>query len=422
MIDMTFESRRWAKSTLLLAMLVPSACGGGKGGGGSSSTTNGADDEECHTGCDTTGSDVEGPGIPMSVAIQYADGAGGFGEPQLVAIDLGDDAIEFYSVELLVADLNGDAHVDLLVYHSRELLALAGTADGELTALDSISVDNLRQVVPAHDADGMVGVLVYNWHESHDLSFHPWSGEGFEPVQFLEAPPRGAIGVGDLDGDGLVDAIAAGRDELLHDGLDVYTYLNLGEGTDASEIYTNLVDSNGAEAIEIADLDDDGFLDVVMAVDDHEYGMLESPTTGAVVLLPGDGTGALLTPVRTELGQAPRELLVGDFDGSNGLDALIRNGTDELHLALNGGTGLTSFARANGDADVLFGVGRVDDDGRSDALVGSYWFHVLLGHPDGIFDWVELEGAYRYPYDRATLADFDGDGFDDVLYVVRPNP
>ena len=380
-------------------------------------------DDGCASVCDTTGGDVLGPGVPMALSIQYADGVGGFGEPQLVALDLGDDAIESYPVELLVADLDGDEHVDLLVYHSREILALAGMEGGGFMALDSIFVENLRQVVPANDVDGAAGVLVYDPTTDDDdrLLFHPWNGAGFEAEQAYIAPPQGALGSGDLNGDGVADAVVAGRDQLQSDGIDVYTFMSIGDaGGVASGTYSNLVDSSLPNTIDIVDLDDDGLMDVVMTVDDHDYSDIESPVTGAIVLLPGDGAGAFLMPSATELEYAPTDALVGDFDGSSGLDVMVRDGVAELYVAFNGGTGLLSpQPLGEGDLD-LFAVGHVDDAARSDALVGLSQLFVLEGLPEGTFDWVELDGNLRLD-DRATLADVDGDGFDDVIHAVRPN-
>ena len=378
------------------------------------------DDNECITGCEDTTGDVEGPGIPMALAIQYADGVGGFGEPQLVDLDLGVDAIESYPVEVLVADLNDDEYIDLLVYHSRELLALAGTQDGEFTALDSIFVDNLRQVVPANNADGTAGVLVYDWYsDDMNLLFHPWNGRSFGAQQAHVAPPQGALGSGDLDGDGIADAIVAGRDELLDDGIDVYTFMNIGGGAVVSEASPNLVDSIAPTGIETADLDGDGLLDVVMTVDDHDYDRIESPVTGAVVLLRGDGAGAFLTQSTTEFQYAPREALVGDFNGSDGLDVLVRDGSDDLHVAFNDGAGALSPEPLAAESYGLLAVGHVNDDLRNDALVGTSQIFALIGQPRGSFDWVELDGGHLD--DRATLADVDGDGFDDVIRAVRPN-
>lgn len=443
---MNLTPRRGMRATALSAMTLLLACGFGSGGDGdpgrtstdgtetdgttidstttggpgeADSTTFGADDDECHTGCETTEGDVGVVAAPMALAIRHADGVGGFGEPQLVDLDLGEDAIGSYPVALFVADLNGDEHVDLLVYHSREVLALAGTEAGEFTALDSIEVDDLLQVVPADNADGTVGVLVYGQPGPEDerLLFHPWNGVGFDAQQGYPAPPLGSLGSGDLNGDGIADAIVAGRDELLDDGIDVHTFMNIGGGGVVIESHPNLVDSIAPTDLQTADLDGDGALDVVVTVDDHDYGRIESPVTGAIVLLPGDGMGAFGMPRATSFEYAPREALVGDFDGTDGLDVLVRDGTDQLHVALNDATGLLSPATLADEVYHLFDVGHVDDDARNDALATDLHLQVLEGQPGGAFDWVELDGGSVN--DRAVLADVDGDGYDDVLYAVR---
>src|SRR5262249_14679018 len=125
-------------------------------------------------------------------------------------------------------------------------------------------------------------------------------------------------------------------------------------------------------------------------------------------------------------------LVVGDFDQDGKLDLVTRNSWDgELNILLGQGDG--TFAPPAGmPSGVEYGpsvvtsiaTGDLNADGKLDVVtswrdiygyLGSF-VSVLLGHGDGRFEVVATYGPQYFGngFDSMALADFDGDGDDDV--------
>ena len=142
-------------------------------------------------------------------------------------------AVGSFPIDVAVADLDGDGFLDLVSAdaRARALSVLRGRGDGTFAAGGVLPLAAEPHLVVAGDldADGDVD-LVASAHD--DPSVHVWLGDGqggFEP-----RPPAAAhegtrghnhgLALGDLDGDGRLDAVTANQDlgsisVLLGDGL-----------------------------------------------------------------------------------------------------------------------------------------------------------------------------------------------------------
>jgi Ca2+-binding RTX toxin-like protein len=200
------------------------------------------------------------------------------------------------------------------------------------------------------------------------------------------------VATGDLNGDGAVDA-AWGHDDFFENTLSVT--FNLGDGTFGD--YQSYSVADNTTDVEAADLDDDGDLDLVATA-----GSFSSPTNTTIDILLNDGTGVFAHSTATG-GVGPDALAVADVDDDGVLDLVLPNSGffDEgdptlgsLSVLLGHGDGTfadevrydtgyrpSDVAVADFDGDDLVDVLTV----RPDTASGKYAFEILSGHGDGTF-------------------------------------
>ncbi len=247
--------------------------------------------------------------------------------------------------------------------------------------------------------------------------------------------------LGDLDGDGDLDAFAAGGEVFLNDGhgnfvdsgqrfgsgawlavalgdldgdedLDAYlqgpnlgqgrVYLNDGEGnfTDTGQ---QLGPGRGTvSTVQLGDLDNDGDLDAFVAYGDPRDGYLSNEAWL------NDGQGNFTDSGQRLGSMISRWVELGDLDGDGDLDAFVANGTGNSgqpnRVWLNDGQGIFSqYPQDLGrSGSVSVSLGDLDGDGDLDALVGqlrlssttNVWNRVWinLGLPPGIPGDANLDG------------------------------
>jgi hypothetical protein len=175
---------------------------------------------------------------------------------------------------------------------------------------------------------------------------------------------------------------------------------------------------DGPVDVKVGDFNNDGRLDLVTA----------NYNTVSVLLGNADGT---FQQARTSAAYFPVSLVVGDFDQDGKLDLVTCNDNLELTILLGHGDG--TFAPPAGmpsgieyGPSVLTSVatGDLNADGKLDIVRSwrdSYGYlgtfvSVLLGNGDGTFAHVSTSGPQYFGngFESLALADFDGDGNDDV--------
>jgi hypothetical protein len=191
-----------------------------------------------------------------------------------------------------------------------------------------------------------------------------------------------AIAAGDMDGDGDLDIVLAGKD--LNPRNVWYQQVGVGTSTFQMHPLSQYADTtNGSLALALGDLDGDGDLDVV-----------ESVTTGATGVGAGrihwqENNGAA-TPTFTghllATGGEARGLAATDFDGDGDMDVVAA----ETFLSANGVRGEFAWYENDGAATPGFNRHTIAETEDPPSLV-------------------------NFTADVVSIADFDGDGDPDVL-------
>ncbi len=282
---------------------------------------------------------------------------------------------------------------------------------------------------------GCIGLLALTpWIVQAAAGFSEVTGAG-NPLNGVNLTYWTHPAFADLDGDGDLESIVGCYDGTLH------FYRNTGtvmtptfvEATGAANPFNGQdVGYNGAPAL--GDLDGDGDIDALVGATN---GLLHFYRNTGTVLTPTftEMTGAEnpFNAITVTNNSAPA---LADIDGDGDLDAFNGELEGTIHYYRNIGTVLTpTFTEITGTANPLNGVslyrytaldlGDIDGDGDLDALIGAYVDHVILYRNDGtatapVFVATSgsdnpFNGMANWYDDAPTFADIDSDGDLDVF-------
>ena len=239
------------------------------------------------------------------------------------------------------------------------------------------------------DGDGDLDALVANDSEGNAVWLN--SGGSFSLGQTLDPHRSRAVALGDLDGDGDLDAFAAnsgqGNRVLVNDA---------GTLVDSGQ---SLGDHNSL-GVALGDVDGDGDLDAVIA----------NANQGNRVWI---NDGGLFADSGQSLGDhSSDDIVLGDLDGDGDLDAFVANANQPNRVWLNDGDGnLTDSGQTLGSQDSsAVALGDLDGDGDLDALVANYGQSSALWlNNSGVFSGSGQQLGAHNSWDVA-LGDLDADG------------
>ncbi|QDU84027.1 FG-GAP repeat protein [Planctomycetes bacterium Pla163] len=165
-----------------------------------------------------------------------------------------------------------------------------------------------------------------------------------------------------------------------------------------------------ASDLAAGDINMDGRIDVVVA----------DANGPSVRVLLNDGVGGFSRGQEVSVGQYPRSIVLADFDGDRVLDFATANAGGSVSIAL--GDGVSGFLDSQtidaGSSWRDAAVGDLNLDGQVDLVVsGSGALRALLGAGDGSFVLAATKHLNQYTPNEFRLADFNGDGFLDVVGV-----
>lgn len=304
---------------------------------------------------------------PGNLKIYLSSGPGAFAAPLLISD--GDDPLYLAS-----ADLNGDHLPDVVSASADDgtLSVFLNSAQTPGTFATPIVLDSpgASQVAIADmNGDGLPDLVSADFNVS--LFLQTSAGVFASPVS-LYSGGANWVAVGDLNGDGIPDialADAVGVKLLMHTGA-------AGTTTYAApvSIFTQTANASvrGANVIAIADVNGDGFNDLVITDPGPTGGA--TPTV-SVLLQDATHPGTFLAPVSYAI--APYSLatsiVVTDVNG-DGFPDIIVGGTMATSVLLQSPTNRGTFGAASNYATPNaneIAVADVNGDGKPDIVVGT---------------------------------------------------
>ncbi len=323
-------------------------------------------------------------------------------------------------------DLDGDGDRDLIVANDGATRVYVNDGDGTFSEDPALAIadDDQTQDMATGDADGDgdADLFLANWIEQNRFYFGNGKGLFVDPTA-LHLPSDHfhsfAVDLGDVDGDGWVDAYVTGGGGAF-DGFQDRLLINDGAGA-LQEIPGLLpVEDDAGKSVALGDVDGNGTLDAVIGVD------------GQSKLYTNDGAGVFYdqpqaVPVETSETTAVE---FGDVDGDGDNDALLGNRLALNLLWRNDVSIDETFADVSGSlpphadwtADV--GFADFDGDGDLDAFLGSAFGQNRLYLNDGGGMFADATSLLFTGIDNTggvAVGDVDADGDPDVL-AANDNP
>jgi len=240
------------------------------------------------------------------------------------------------------------------------------------------------------------------------------NGDGsFQPsADYRVAGVPAAIAIADLNHDGVADLVTADWAQF---GADIL--LGNGDGTFQSTTVVNMANStyNNTYGIAVGDLNGDGIPDLVAA-------NLIGQSAGAIGIAMGNGDGTFAPATYLQDGgNGPFQVLLADLNGDGRLDIVAANIYDaSVSVLLGNGDGtfqapLRIFDSCCGAYNIF--LADVNNDGQLDLVSAANNLgnsSVRYGNGDGTF-----QAAQPLPLfiEDVSVADFDGDGTQDIAGV-----
>jgi hypothetical protein len=265
---------------------------------------------------------------------------------------------------LALGDLDGDGDLDAFAGNALQANVIWLNDGSGLFADSGQALGSDASVAVALgdvDGDGDLDAFVGNGGPYGAYANKVWFNDGAglfaDSGQALGSGATGSVALGDVDGDGDLDAFVGDRDAGNR------VWLNDGSGTFADS--GQALGSSDTRATVLGDVDGDGDLDALVG----NFG-----TTQINGVWLNNGSGAFTDSGQSLPGTYTEAVALGDVDGDGDLDALLVNSDEANYVWLNDGTG--AFADSG---QTLVGnthnediaLGDVDSDGDLDIFVAN---------------------------------------------------
>ncbi|MFC1975857.1 FG-GAP-like repeat-containing protein [Chloroflexota bacterium] len=266
------------------------------------------------------------------------------------------------------------------------------------------------------DGDGDLDAFIGNggWELADEIWLNDGAGQFSDSGQRIGRSDTRSVALGDLDGDGDLDAFTA----YWGSGPSRRNKVWFNDGTGMFSDSGQNLGSVPSSGVALGDLDGDGDLDAFVG---NDY------DSGDTIWL-NDGTGHFDSSGQS-LGSYTRGVALGDVDNDGDLDVFtISNGVDGNKVWLNNGNGYFNDSGQNLNdntwSSFCVALGDLDGDDDLDAFVGvsgldgenTVWLNNGLG--TFIDSGQRLGNSVSY---GVNLGDFDGDGDVDAFVANADN-
>lgn len=228
---------------------------------------------------------------------------------------------------LITADFNGDGRLDLAVGGSSNgagfVWRLLGNGDGSFGVPASYATQGYTSSMAVGDFNGDGRLDLAGVNSAVDVVVLLGNGTGFDPAVHYPAPDRpAAVAVADFNGDGRLD-LAVATNGVVINNTNVSILLGNGAGSFGPAtpyVVDSIAGADLVPSIAVGDFNGDGKLDVAVA---NQY--FNSPRTGTLSILLGDGAGAFGKIVYFVPAGSPRSIVAGDFNADGKADLAVAN-------------------------------------------------------------------------------------------------
>lgn len=333
-------------------------------------------DDPFTTGIDETGQYVFNDVVPGDVTVYEVVPPGFQQTTQQMNVELTEfnlASVGNNAVDSLIADFDGDGRNDVVVLSQEasfgNIRVFAGTGTQYVNLATTLTAGISPEAFSAADldGDGDLDLAVANAGDDSIQLFENTGDLNFISRTMLTVTsgdlPSDLV-LADVNGDGQADVIVSNFSSPTGSrGVSIFTNNNSmpGAGNYAFNAAVNLDTGGQTVAVEAADLDNDGDLDIAAVVID----------TDRVQLFENDN-GVFLAPEQILTGIGPRAIAISDFNRDGRADVVIGKNSPGFGIEVYEGVGLFEFGSALGFATTRmpdsFAVADLDQNGFEDIV------------------------------------------------------
>ncbi|HLE73865.1 MAG TPA: VCBS repeat-containing protein [Anaerolineales bacterium] len=333
--------------------------------------------------------------VPVPNTVWLNDGEGRFS-------DSGQQIGERESQRVILVDMDADRDLDALVADTSNISIYLNNGQGEFGS----SGEQLgqpgdfsyvaRPAVGDVNGDGYPDVFagrccgaIETWDDNRRLVHPPvdslWLSDGqggfVDSSQIFDLLGTNSIALGDLDGDGHLDAFFGNATSYMDQTENIIrnqpntVWFNDGQGR--FWLSAQQIGNSEAASVALSDLDGDGDLDAFVGNQGQDEVWLNAG--GAQ----GGRPGTFIAGGTVGDAEQTRSVALADLDGDGDLDALIVY-RDSARVWLNDGlAGFTDGQELTFERQHALALGDLDGDGHIDIFAGSVHHDVLVWFNDG---------------------------------------